>query len=522
MRQLIITTFFLAMSLTIVSGQNIFQKDFGTVDYEEIYGLDLTNDGGYILGGYSGFGTFAYFIKLDANGDTTWTRRISAAGFDLLYSIEQTDDHGYIAGGRSAYFGPAAMNMILIKLDSNGTHEWTRAIGEYEDETVNCIKQTLDGGFIVAGNTYSFTPGLNDFYIVKTDSLGNIIWTKSIGGAQNDNAYSVTLTTDSGYVAVGLTGSVGAGDLDVLAVKLDNNGNIVWMKTYGGTGDDRANSIQETDDAGFIISGVTSSFGAGMYDFNLIKIDSSGNLSWSKTYGGANDDWSYHVEQTNDDGYILTGYAGSFGNGANDYYLVKTNSVGDTLWTKTFGGAMADNGHVVKQTPDGGYAIIGQSQSFAFGSYDYYFVKTDGSGKGICNQTNPNTIVTSPAQTVTNPVLTLNAFGSSIATVPTVTHGTAINSLCTNVGIQTFDNSKTEILLYPNPFYSSATMKFENTGNENYTLTIYNTYGQIVRTIKNIVTNNIQIEKQNLTTGLYYFKLSKEEKIIGTGKLNIE
>lgn len=523
MKPLLLVLTFLSLT-TIVRGQNIFQKTYGTSDYEEIWGLDLTYDGGYILGGYSGFGN-AYFMRLNSLGDTVWTRKVITGGFDLAYPIIQTKDSGFIAGGRESDFGAGGMDMLLIKLDANGNHQWTKSIGGSDNETVNSIYQTFDGGYILAGNTYSFSAGLNDFYIVKTDVSGNITWSKSVGGASNDNAYSIIQTTDSGYIAVGLSSSAGAGSTDVLATKLDKNGNVSWMKTYGGTGDDRANSVQQTTDGGYIIAGVTNSFGAGGYDFYLLAIDSSGNLSWNKTFGGAGAEWAYSAQITSDNGYVLAGYATSFGAGSYDYYIVKTNSTGDTLWTKTFGGATSDYATVIKQTPDNGYAIIGYKeiqQGFPFADYDFYFVKTDGNGDGLCNQNHTNTHVGVPTTSVDDSLLTISSGGSVSSTSPTVVSGTTVTTFCSGVTTQLIEPTNSEFHLYPNPFHYSALLDFDNSKNRNCTLTIFDVQGRLMQTMTDITTDRVEIIKQNLTSGLYFFQLRTEKQIIANGKLIIE
>lgn len=504
------------MTLFCISahGQNIFQKTFGTINYEEIWGLDITSDNGFILAGYTNFDN-AYILKLNSNGDTIWTKNIDAGGMDLLYSVQQTEDDGFVFGGRTSGFGAGGQDMFLIKTDSNGDNQWTRAIGGTADETVNSIIQTADGGFIIAGNTYSFGAGLNDFYIVKTNSSGSILWAKSIGGTGNDNAYSITTTVDSAYVAVGLTTSAGAGDRDILAVKLDKNGNIVWTKTYGGTGDDRANSIQQTIDGGFVISGVTNSFGAGSYDFNLIKIDASGNLSWEKTFGGTGDEWAYSIQPTTGSGFILAGYSTSFGQGGSDYYLVKTNSVGDTIWTRTFGGAMAEIGTFAKQTSDNGYAVIGYGQSFAVGSYDFHFVKTDSNGNGICNQNSTNTVVNNPTSTVTTPSLTVLSGGISNSASSTVSGGATINSLCTNVGIQLPKQAEPSFTFYPNPARQYFHISLPS--HQTFNLKVVDITGHIVYN-NNKATSNITVDCSNFSSGVYFVKAVNERTVL-MGKL---
>lgn len=503
---LIILTFFYITA----EGQSIFQKTFGTVNYEEIWGLDITSDNGFILAGYTNIDN-GYILKLNSNGDTIWTKNIDAGGMDLLYSIQQTKDNGFIVGGRTNGFGAGGQDMFLIKTDSNGNNQWTKAIGGAGDETINSIKQTSDGGFIIVGNTYSFGAGLNDFYIVKMNSSGNILWTKSIGGIGNDNAYSITQTIDSGYVAVGITTSAGAGDKDVLSVKLDKNGNTIWTKTYGGTGDDRANSIQETIDGGFIISGVTNSFGAGNYDFYLIKIDLSGNLSWEKTFGGAGDEWAYSIEQTKDNGFILVGYTTSFGEGSADYYVLKTNSVGDTIWTRTFGGTLTEYGTVVKQTPDNGYAVIGYGQSYAVGSCDFYFVKIDTNGNGICNQNSTNTLINNPTSTATTPSLTVSSGGISNSISPVITSGTTINSLCTNVGMQIPEQIILDFNFYPNPAQQYFNISLPN--HQTFNLQVIDVTGRIVFANKNAA-GTLKVDCSNFSKGIYFVQATNGENIL--------
>jgi hypothetical protein len=150
-----------------------------------------------------------------------------------------------------------------------------------------------------------------------------------------------------------------------------------WNKTYGGTDTDYGYSVVQTSDGGYAITGYTYSFGAGGTDVYLVKTDANGNIQWSKTYGGTDTDVGYSVVQTSDGGYAIAGYTLSFGAGGSDVYLVKTDSLGNMVWSKTFGGTGADHAYSVVQTADGGYAITGYTYSFGAGGYDVYLVKTD-------------------------------------------------------------------------------------------------------------------------------------------------
>ena len=172
---------------------------------------------------------------------------------------------------------------------------------------------------------------------------------------------SIQQSTDGGYVLVGTTTAFGAGGNDIYLVKTNAYGNIVWSKSYGNaTGDESATSVSKTIDGGYIIEGISNIFGAGNYDIYVVKIDSLGNTLWSKTYGGTNDETTgiNSIQQTSDGGYILVGSTKSFGRGWYDVYLIKTNNLGDTLWTRTFGDSNYNMGRSVKQTNDGGYIIM--------------------------------------------------------------------------------------------------------------------------------------------------------------------
>jgi hypothetical protein len=235
------------------------------------------------------------------------------------------------------------------------------------------VQQTSDGGYIITGETN------RDVWLIKTNSTGNIIWDKNFGGISGN---CVQQTTDGGYIIIGTTGSFGAGQYDIWLIKTDITGNEEWNKTFGGLYDERGYSCQQTTDGGYIITGVTESFGAGDEDVWLIKTDSTGNEQWNKTFGGTKDDDGRYVQQTTDGGYIITGQTMSFSINFNAAWLIKTDDTGNLEWNRTFEyGNLMNEGNCVQQTTDGGYIITGETRKYP--DREVWLIKTDNTGNKI-------------------------------------------------------------------------------------------------------------------------------------------
>ena len=329
-----------------------------------------TLDGGYIVVAYSeqfgannGNGDIR-LIRTDRSGDTLWTKSFGATGTDLCWSIQQTLDSGFVICGFTQSLGSEPFDVLLIKTDTNGDTQWTKTYGGSDSDMGYSIRQTLDSGFIIAGYTYSFGHGSADIWLIKTDVNGDTLWTRTFGGNYFDVGYSVQQTTDGGYIIAGETWSFGEGLNDVWLIKTDTEGDTLWTRTFGGSNNDVGLSVKQTTDKGYIIA-CTQSFGPGSSNVWLIKTDTNGSTLWAKTFGGNSLDNAglSSVDQASDGGYIVVGSTESFGAGSFDIWLIRTNANGDTLWTKTFGSPNDDHGNSVYYTSAGGYIITGGTQS---------------------------------------------------------------------------------------------------------------------------------------------------------------
>jgi hypothetical protein len=304
--------------------------------------------------------------------DTLWTRTYGGQQDDIGYCIKQTTDGGYIIAGITSSFGVSQTDAYLVKIDDQGDTLWTKTFGDSLIERFYSVDQTNDGGYVAAGSTNSFGAGSGDFYIVRTDAEGNLMWTKIYGTIASDVACTVQQTADGGYFVVGNTYINVASD--IYFVKMDSLGDSLWSRIYGGDSDDFPQDAQQTTDGGYVITGRTRYEGIGNYDYSLWKVDCLGEIQWHRHYGGNENDPAYCVDQTSDGGYIMAGFA-YMPYTAEDVYIVKTNDVGDTLWTRLYVRDEDECIYDIQQTGDMGYILIGYTMPIYPGNMNLYVLK---------------------------------------------------------------------------------------------------------------------------------------------------
>ncbi|MDR2353255.1 MAG: T9SS C-terminal target domain-containing protein [Deltaproteobacteria bacterium] len=408
-----------------------WQKSFGGSEPDSASSITITSDGGYLIAGYSesnngdataNRGNRDYWIvKIDALGNIQWQKSLGGSGWDYAHSSQQTFDGGYIIAGESkSNDGDVIRNprsnencsidncnsdYWIVKLDSQGNIQWQKSLGGSGEDIAKSIKTTSDGGYIIAGDSDSNdgdvtgNHGKIDYWIVKLDSHGNMLWQKSLGGSLWDYANAIKITLDGGYIIAGDSSSNDGdvkgnhGGRDYWIVKIDSQGEIKWQKSFGGRGLESARDIQQTFDSGFIIVGESSSnerdltVNKGNYDAWIVKVDSLGTLQWQKSLGGSEGDYAISCQISTDGGYMIVGYSESNDGdikdnyGKVDYWIVKLDSQGTLQWQQSFGGSDWDEPSSIQITSDGGYIIAGGSLSndgdvtLNFGYSDYWIVK---------------------------------------------------------------------------------------------------------------------------------------------------
>jgi hypothetical protein len=383
----------------------LWTQTFGGSEYDWGRMIQQTSDGGYVVVGdtYSfGAGHFdIWLIRMGVDGDTLWTRTYGGTNEERGYSVQETADGGFIIAGTTGSYGSGAYDVWLVKTDADGSQEWSQTFGGSLWDWGWSAEEVIGGGYIITGYTESYGPGVSAVWLIRTDSEGALLWDETFGGSSSEYGCSVQQTLDGGFIVVGDTYSYGAGSRDIWLIKTDGNGDSLWTRTFGGGGSDGGSSVCETPDGDYVITGYTKSFGAGQADVWLIKTDGAGDSLWTRTFGGSGDDHGCSVRLTSDEGYVVAGYTESRGAGDDDVWLIRADSHGDTLWTETFGGSGHDRGRSALETADGGYVIAGEVFSYANGAYDIWVIKAGpacgieqrpgdaGNRMALCNRPNP-------------------------------------------------------------------------------------------------------------------------------------
>lgn len=449
----------------------VWTRTFGGNNTDDGYSIDKISDTEFILVGYTAsYGNGAedvWLLKVNNNGDSIWTRTHGTSDEEYGRDVRMANDGDFIITGQKGHF-PFSCQVLTIKTDSMGNEQWS---GTYGGCFANTIRQTMDYGYVSVG----CTPW--EWYLLRYNSNGDTLWTSSYSDGYNNYCYDVQeylpdMEDQIYYLMVGCTGA-GSYDFswDVYFLKVDDTGSVIESKRYGDPRygpDDWASTIEPTSDSNFIIGASTMTLGAGGYDIWLMKITPDGDTLWTRTYGGGDNDAAMHAIETEDGGYIIVGYTESFGLGGRDVYIVRANSRGDTLWTKTVGGPDDDCGRKIVTTGKGEYIIVGYTESFGAGGRDVYLIKLA-----------PDPVIHIERQDILIPqkfVLYQN---------------------------------------YPNPFNATTVIRYELPKQSQITIDIYDLLGRKVETLINEEQvagyHQITWNANDKSTGIYFYKVRAGE-----------
>ncbi|PCH92146.1 MAG: hypothetical protein COB85_08470 [Bacteroidetes bacterium] len=465
----------LIWKLTVMdaSAQSPFAKTIGeNWEDEEGYAMHLNSDGTIMIAGFTeaiSSGTRdAYLIKSDSGGDTIWTKKFGMSALDEFNDVIQTSDGGYAMTGKTWNGVGVDGDLYLVKTDSDGNLTWEKFISKGMDETGYALQQTMDNGYIITGSSGSISS--SSILLVKTDVNGDTTWAKTYPSSNYGEGEAVIETSGGDFMIFGYRNNI------MYLMKTDANGDSIWAKNY--TDGEYGLDMKATSDGGYILLGYTNNIGVGDYDLYLVKVDANGDTMWTNTYGGIDYENAHAVIQSSDGGYVLVGSSYSFSSGDNDLYIVKTNGSGVFEWQNNYGSIYYDVGYDVVQTTDGGFLIVGSYYQPATFYADVYLVK-DMSG--------PNSIESNGIS------------GSQLISVA------------------------------PNPFTEETvlTLRLDSkSANTVVYVELFDLLGKRMNRTELLAENpglvNIVINRNNMPQGLYFYRVSSNQKIIAKGKLTVQ
>ncbi|NQU05830.1 MAG: T9SS type A sorting domain-containing protein [Calditrichaeota bacterium] len=467
---IVLFTILLLLIVNTVNAQpdSLWSSRFGGRNGDYCYSMIRTDEGDFILAGTTrSFGAGRYdmwLIKIDADGDSLWSQTYGGESNDECYSMIKTEDGGYALAGCTRSTGNGIQNVLIVKTSVDGDSLWSRTFGGRNYQECRSIIQTVDGGYVLVGNTSSFGSGAYDVWVVRINVDGDSLWSRTYGGENSDYGMSVIQTDDGGYLIAGKTRSFGAGSMDMWLIKINAEGDSLWSRTYGGEGLDYGKSVIKTLDDCYVFVGGTQSFGAGGADAYLVKIDAEGDSLWSRTLGDGIHDWCNVIIRRDDGGFVLAGSTDSFGAGGSDMWIIRTDADGDSLWSRTFGGETSDHCYSIIQCEDRGFMLAGNTNSFDSDGFDMWIVKTGPDPVSVRNDDN-------------------------------------------SVIIEEF----TLLPAYPNPFNSTTTIRYELPYSSDIELQVFNTSGQQISTLfegnRSAGFHSVNFNANYLPSGLYFVKL---------------
>jgi hypothetical protein len=509
---------FIAVFISSIAFAQQFQVGYGTIHREDAYAVDVTADGGYILSG-SSFGngtggTDAMLTKTDSAGVIQWSKVYGGTGNELAIYVKAIPGGGYVFSGETFSADPAG-DAFIARTDANGNLLWWKNYGTAGYDIAYDIKPLSDGTFIASGLVESATASY-DAFLLRADANGDTLWTRTFSAPGIEHAVKVIQTSDNGFLFVGkmFTYANVPGWSDVWLVKTDANGDTLWTNIIGGPVWEEGMDIIESN-GGYVLCGGESSFGSGLYDVLLMKTDLSGNLLWSKTYGGAYIEDCYSIVEAPSGGYAIAGYTETFGPGnsrgtdTSNAFVIRTDFNGDTLWTMSYGGLLKEECFSIANISGGGFALAGYTGSFG-DSLNAYIFTIDSLGYSGCNErrAHPDVLSNPPFTETHHGVNVLRGLTKTIPTI-TVSAPAIHDSLFCPGPLSISETTNTsDISIFPNPAASFIQLEWNGkVHNEEIEISIYDINGKCVIAENKIFTKRLEINTGNLPNGIYFVQL---------------
>lgn len=496
---------------TIVFSQTGFQRLIGGSQHERAQTVLNTFDNDYMInaatGSYGAGGIDAMLIKADLNGQIIWSNVYGTTEYDNSEFAIETADHGYVCVGRSEITVGAPTSAMMFKTDSAGNVLWSKSYGGINSDGFIHIIETAGGGFAAVGNSSTLSSGSNDILLVRTNDTGDTMFTRSYGTPENEAGSYILHLPDNGFLIAGRQTTNNGTKSDGVLLRTDSLGNQLWTKLYGDTMFEELTAVRQTPDGGFIAIGSSTGYGFGGFDILLIKTDSSGEIQWSKVFGGAASDAGYDIHITQDSDFIISGFTESLGYGNRsagpdeaNIFLMKTDSSGTMKWMQVYGDGLQDEAYRSEIAADGGFLIGGFTNNYLLNdSSQMIIIKTDSMGISGCHEESAmpsDTLLTiSFADTLFTQLSGL--FPVSNLTLITSLINTNNDDACLFSSLEKVNSLKT--IAYPNPFSEELTIELGNNSSE---VIITDVLGKIIFQKSN-VKDVMKISTSHFSSGVY-------------------
>ena len=470
---------------------------------------------------------FFSFLFSQIEPDSLWFNTYGGEYRDSAYSVIQTSDGNYVFVGSTNSFGNGFYDVYLVKTDVNGNELCARTFGGINGDGASSVAETTDNGLILFGGTSSFGVEQSAIYLIKTDSNGDSLWTKVIELSDYDYAgcnFGIQ-TSDGGYVIVG-NGIPENSNEDIFLLKTDENGNVLWTRNIEGSINnswDLGKCVQQTNDNGFIIAGSTGAPDQSPGNVYLIKTNAIGDTLWTKQFNGNGNSHGNFIQQTNDGGFIITGYVEYYGV-TSDIYLIRTDEIGDTLWTSKIGGQFDCMGFCVKQTTDEGFVVVGSIHDLGTDeTYKAYILKTNSFGDSLWSQSYGDELSVANSIITTEEDEYVIAGSTNYSSSPTQS-----DAFLLKLGYETstdniINKSHFSAVNYPNPFNPITTIEFSIQNESIVELSIFNVKGQMVKTLINeslnigaysVIWDGKNESGESVCSGIYFYQIKTQTETI--------